>query len=147
MSRRVPRVGSVVEVTLGGPDGRAYRACLEDVVDGQLSVALPADPRLHAAPGPGHPAVLRWSEGPRGTATAPAWLTVRDGTPARLVIDITGPVALEQNRRFVRGGGYESIELRRELAADPVGYAGWAVDLSEASVCGRFRDLRPATGE
>ncbi|HKT00174.1 MAG TPA: hypothetical protein VJT31_11640 [Rugosimonospora sp.] len=147
MSRRLPRVGSVIEITLGGPDGRAYRACLEEAEGGRLAVSLPADPRLRAAPVRDHPAFVRWSAGPLGSASAPARLSLEDGVSARLLIELVGPVELKQNRRFVRGGGCETVELRREVADDRAVYTGWVVDLSEASIRARFADLPAAVGE
>ncbi len=147
MSVHLPRVGSVVEITLEGPDAPTYRSRLEDVEGTRLSVSVPADPRLADASGLACAATVRWSAGPRGSARAPARLSFTSGARASLVIELTGPVELEQNRRFVRGGGFETIELRREHSSDPDTYTGWVADLSEASVCGRFPNLRVEVGE
>jgi hypothetical protein len=139
MSRRLPKFGSMIEVVVGGPPGQTYRAHLEDAQNDRLSAIIPVNPQLRAASDSGGPATVRWSAGTLGTASAPARLS-HDGR-SQLIIELVGPVTLEQNRRFVRGGGFERIDLRREVADDGTMYTGWVVDLSEASVCARFASL------
>jgi hypothetical protein len=148
ISMSLPRVGSVVEVTLdGAAGGTVYRSRLEGGEGDRLWVTLPDDPRLAAVSGLACLARVRWSAGARGSASARARLTIQGGSPVTVLIELVGPVELEQNRRFVRGGGFEPVELCRELAGDPATYRGWVVDLSEASVCGRFPELQVAAGE
>jgi hypothetical protein len=145
MSRRLPKFGSMIEVIVGDPAGSTYRAHLEDAEDDRLSAIVPVNAELRAASDSGGPATVRWSAGTLGTASAPARLSHDGGS--QLTIELVGPVTLEQNRRFVRGGGFEHIDLRREVADDGTIYTGWVTDLSEASVGARFASLVVEPGD
>lgn len=137
----MPAIHTVVEMTSSGEPIPGVRIC--GVRGTTLDVTLPA-----AAPGRtavGSPVTLHWAAGPRGR-----W--AMDGTVAeaptddRLAIETHGDPVIEQDRRFVRGGGGERIWLRPVGAEQSEETAGWIRDVSERSVRAHFTEQPTGVG-
>lgn len=128
-------------VTLTTADGVAVRARVELVQGEVLTLRASA-----AAPPPaasGDVVTLRWPAGGRGRYTVGG--TVREGAGNRLAVAVSGQPAIEQVRRFARGGGGERIWVRRTNSAEAIG--GYVHDLGEQGVRARFDGRHAQPGQ
>jgi hypothetical protein len=113
-----------------------------------MTISAPARLLVSDLPAVGTEVTVRWSAGARGRLAAPSRVvSVRNGTLSTWVVEITGPVQVEQNRRFVRGGGGEVLDLERRGATGPGPVRGRVVDVSERSVRGRFTAIEIKAGD
>jgi hypothetical protein len=142
----VPAVNDLVEVSILGGD--THRSRVEDVGNGTVTVAAPLRLRVEDLPEIGSQVTIRWSAGARGRYAASARIEefIRGGVP-RWVTRPTGPVAVEQSRQFVRGGGGEPVVLIRQGPEDASPAHGHIADLSEGGLRARFTDLEGAVGD
>jgi hypothetical protein len=128
-------------VTLTTADGMAVRARVERSHDGVITVRTSA-----AAPPPatdGDAVTVRWPAGPRGRYIVAG--TIRDAAGTRLAVVVAGEPAIEQVRRFVRGGGGEQLWVRAADRAEAVG--GYVQDLGEQGVRARFDGWQAQPGQ
>ena len=128
-------------VTLSTADGMTVRARVELAQDGVLTL------RVSAATPPaavaGDTVTLRWPAGPRGRYTVAG--TVHEASGTRLAVAVTGDPALEQVRRFVRGGGGEKVWVRP--ADSPEAVPGHVQDLGEQGLRARFDGRQAQAGQ
>ena len=128
-----PDVNTLVDLRLA--DGHEYPSRIEDVTDHTWQVAAPFGGGLEP-PETGSALEVRWT-GQRGRYTAPARLVgIHRALVTCWTVELTGPVQLEQRRRFVRAGGGEPITVRPEEPADAPAVLGRIVDISEGGVRG-----------
>lgn len=141
-----PTVNTLVEVSLAG--GTSFDLRVEDVTDGRICLAAPVPPDLSVQPDAGDPLTVRWTAGARGRYSLPATVVTatRTGVPV-WVVQPAGEPAVEQHRRFVRGGGGEAVRMRRDGAPLAASVDGHVVDLGEASVRARFPRLDVGPGD
>jgi hypothetical protein len=128
-------------VTLTTADGVAVRARVERSHDGVVTVRTSA-----AAPPPatdGDAVMVRWPAGPRGRYTVGG--TVREAAGSRLAVVMAGEPAIEQARRFVRGGGGEKVWVRATGRAEAAG--GYVQDLGEQGIRARFEAWKARAGQ
>jgi hypothetical protein len=145
-SGTVPGINALIELAVFG--GEAYASRVEDLNGRRLTVAAPLNLLISDLPEIGRKVTLRWPAGPRGRYAAPATIAeIHQDRIATWDIDVTGPPEIEQNRRYVRGGGGEPMCLRRTLSPDDPAVDAWVVDVSERSVRGRFTDLKIKAGD
>jgi hypothetical protein len=147
MTTMLPKVNTLVEVAVLG--GERYGSRVEDGHGTRLTVAAPLNLLVSDIPATGTPVTVRWAGGARGRFSAPMRIAeTRSGGMALWILEVTGPVQVEQNRRFVRGGGGEPIHLeRRGDTPGPGPVRGRIIDLSERSVRGRFKDIEIQVGD
>jgi hypothetical protein len=129
MTSEVPESGMCVELTAaGGPVGGVQVVRAEGAV---LTLSLPLP--LPAVPHAGASVTLRWPAGARGRYALAGVVLAVDKN--RIDVQPDGDTQVEQHRRFVRGGGGESILLRRPGHDDA---PGWVRDVSEQGVRAHF---------
>jgi hypothetical protein len=147
MTTTLPRVNTLIEVAVLG--GESYTSRVEDEAGARITVAAPLDLLVSDMPEVGARVTIGWTVQGRGRYAVPAKIvdTLR-GAVSVWVVEITGPVELQQNRQFVRGGGGEAIHLERTgptPAEGPV--QGRVIDISERSVRGRFAEIEIKAGD
>ena len=126
-----PDPNTLVDIRL--PDGRQYPSRIEDATATVWTLAAPFGGGLEP-PETGSPLDVRWTS-PRGQYIASMRLLgiTRDRITCWSV-EPTGPVQLDQRRRFVRAGGGEPVAVRPVEPADAKAVLGRIVDISEGSV-------------
>lgn len=142
----IPAVNTLVEVSILGGD--SYRSRVEDAGPGLITVAAPLNLPAQDRPEAGTQVTIRWTAGARGRYAAPARLVelIRGAVP-RWVTRPSGPVAVEQSRQYVRGGGGEPVVLLRHNPDDPSPVTGYVVDLGEGGLRARFTGTEITVGE
>jgi hypothetical protein len=141
-----PEINALVELTVVG--GEAYASRVEDRQGDLITVAAPLDLLVADVPEIGRQVVLRWTAGARGRYVAPAEVVeVHHEQVSTWEIKITGQLWIEQNRRYVRGGGGEPIRLRRMLEPEDPAVDGRVVDISERSVRGQVGRFEVKAGD
>jgi hypothetical protein len=145
-SGSLPEVNALIELAIFG--GEAYPSRIEDVDGNRVSVAAPLNLLISDTPEVGRQVTLRWPAGPRGRYAAPATIVaIHHDRVATWDVEITGEPAIEQNRRYVRGGGGEPLRLQRTLSPEDPVVEARVVDISERSVRGRFTKLDVKAGD
>jgi acylphosphatase len=132
----LPDAGSYVEMTAA--DDQAARVRVVRAEGQALTLSAP----LAAVPPLGEAVVLRWSAAPRGRYALPCVVVGVDEN--RIDLRTTGELHVEQLRHFVRGGGGETVIMRRGGKAE---VHGWIRDISEHSVRAHFQGTEVAEGE
>lgn len=145
-ARVLPEVNALVELAILG--GEAYPSRVDDRRGDLLTVVAPLNLLVSDVPEIGRQLTVRWSAGRRGRYAAPAKLVeTRHEQVSTWDVEITGPAEIEQNRRYVRGGGGELVRLRLALTPDDPPLDGRVVDVSERSVRSRLRNPPFRTGD
>jgi hypothetical protein len=127
-----PNINTLVDLRF--EDGREFPSRVEDAEGETLILAAPFDAGVEP-PEPGQEFHLRWSAGARGRYLAPIRLVGLSRQPLRVWhVKVSGPIRIEQRRRFVRGGGGELIRLRPAPPAVGPELSGRIVDLSEGGL-------------
>jgi hypothetical protein len=132
----LPDAGSYVEMTAA--DDQAARVRVVRAEGHALTLSAP----LVAVPPVGETIILRWSAAPRGRYALPC--TVVGVDENRIDVRAAGDAHVEQQRNFVRGGGGETIIMRRGGKAE---VHGWIRDISEHSARAHFQGIEVAEGE
>ncbi len=131
-----PDVNTLIELAV--LDGEAYPSRVEDRQGDRITIAAPPDLLVADVAEIGRSVTLRWPAGPRGRYYAPAEIVeVHRAHVTTWDVKINGPLGIEQNRRYVRGGGGEPIRIQRTLTPEDPVADGRVDDLSERSVRGR----------
>jgi hypothetical protein len=145
-SGNLPEVNALIELAIFG--GEAYPSRVEGREGDRLVVAAPLNLLISDLPEVGRMLTVRWPAGVRGRHAAPAKITeVHHDRVATWEVQVTGPPVIEQNRRYVRGGGGEPMRLQRMLSPDDPVVDARVVDISERSARGRFKDLKIRAGD
>jgi hypothetical protein len=130
-------------VTLSSEDGTTLSARIEVIEGGQLTVGVPTGNR----PAVGTPVMLHWPAGPRGryalAGTIVRVVPAAGAGPTHLVVDAPGEPRLEQQRRFVRGGGGEPVTLH---PAGDAAIVGSLYDIAEQGLRARCSELPGGPG-
>lgn len=144
-SADLPKVNTLVTVALdSGAEGRSR---VESSGDARLTVTAPAELDVDDLT-VGRTATVRWSAGRRGCHTAPMRVTARRGRSVPTWdLDLAGPVKLEQQRRFVRGGGGEPLALWHRLRPQGMPFDGVVLNVSEGGVRARFTEIVVSVGD
>ena len=146
MSSGRPEVNALIELAIFG--GESYPSRVEDVNGDRLTVAAPLNLLIGDLPELGRKVTVRWPAGPRGRYALPAKVVeLHHEQVATWDVEISGEAEIEQNRRFVRGGGGEQLRVRRNLAPEDPWVDSIVVDISERSIRGRFRDPAIRAGD
>jgi hypothetical protein len=141
-----PEVNTLVELAVVG--GEAYASRVEDREGDRIIVAAPLDLLVADVPDIGRQLTLKWPAGARGRFYAPVEVVeVHHRHVATWEVKITGQLGIEQNRRYVRGGGGETIRMRRTLTPEDPPVEGRVVDLSERSVRGHVGGFDGKAGD
>ena len=130
----LPDSGAFVELTAAAEPVGGVRV----VSPSPLTLSMAAA----AVPEPGATVTIRWPAGLRGRFVLSA--AVLSVTENHVVLEPAGPAGIEQHRNFVRGGGGETILLRKPGQDDEY---GWIRDISEQSVRAHFGGLDVQDGE
>ena len=142
----MPEVNTLIELAIIG--GEAYSSRVEDRHGERITVAAPLDLLVADVPEIGREVTLKWPLGGRGRCSTTGQIVdVHHGLVATWEVKVTGQFRIEQNRRYVRGGGGEPIRLRRALDAEDPTVQGRVIDLSERSVRCRVSDLTIKAGD
>lgn len=141
----VPAVNTLVEITILG--GGSYPSRVEDATGDRLTLAAPLNLLVGEVPSPGAQLTLRWAAGNRGRYAQDARLveTTHAGGIGVWLVDLVGSAQIQQERRFVRGGGGERVQMWPAEDGVPTGdpVAGAAVDFAEGSIRARFGTTAP----
>jgi hypothetical protein len=141
-----PEVNTLIELAVLG--GEAYASRVEDRHGERITVAAPLDLVIGDLPQVGREVTLMWPIGGRGRCSATGQIVeVHRGHVSTWEVKVTGQSRIEQNRRFVRGGGGEPIRIRRTLTDQDPTVQGRVVDLSERSVRCRVSGLEIKAGD
>jgi PilZ domain len=144
MSSALPGINTRVEISVLG--GETYSSRIEDEDGKRLTLAAPLNLLISDLPEVGREVTVRWT-GPRGKFAAPAKIAeIRSGTVSTWVVEISGAPEVEQNRRFVRGGGGEPVSMQNGDTPGELVF-GRVVDVSERSVRGRFKSIDLKAGD
>lgn len=142
----LPEINTLIELDLFGD--APYRSRIEDRHGDRLTVAAPLDLRISDLPQIGRPLTIRWGAGLRGRHVLPARIAaIRHEHVATWDVTATGEPEIEQNRRFVRGGGGEPVRLKPTRTPDEPAVDARVVDLGEGSVRARVTSVAVNTGD
>jgi PilZ domain len=129
-STETPDVNTLVDIRF--PDGLEYPSRVEGSTPGTIRLTAPFGGSVEP-PAEGDMFHLCWSVPGRGLYIAPIrLLDVVTGAPTCWRVAMTGPTQLHQRRRFVRGGGGESVRVSLNETGQEL--TGQVVDISEASM-------------
>jgi hypothetical protein len=141
-----PDVNTLIELAVVGGD--AYPSRVEDRQGDRITIAAPPDLLVADVPEIGRSVTLRWPAGARGRYYVPAEVVdVHHDRITTWDVKINGSLGIEQNRRYVRGGGGEPIRIQRTLTPEDPAVDGRVVDLSERSVRGRVGSCDVKAGD
>lgn len=135
-SHLLPAPSAIVEMTAADDPAVGVRVAHAEGETLTLSMALAAVPALGAT------VTLRWPAGYRGRYAREVLVTGVEEN--QVTVRAAGPVLVEQQRNFVRGGGGEQVFLVRPGHPDA---AGWIRDISEQSIRAYFADVEVAEGD
>jgi hypothetical protein len=127
-----PAISTLVEMTAADEPVRGVR--IDEIAGSRITLSPP--PAAPVQVSAGDQVTLRWAAGERGRYRVDG--RVLEMLGSRLVVEMSAAPVIEQNRRYVRGGGGEQVRLHRVGSGGSAEHAGWIRDISECGIRAGF---------